>query len=57
MFHGVKGIPLTPREAEEYDRVFREMDNLDKGSKRIDRDMSPDNQSSAEQIPLFKDAG
>ena len=57
MFHGVKGTPLTPREIEEYDRVFKEMDNLGKGSERIDRDMSPDSQSSAEQIPLFKDAG
>ena len=52
-----KGIPLTPREAEEYDRVFRVMDNLDKGLEPEKDDFVPAEAHYAEQMSLFWEVG
>ena len=52
-----KGIPLTPREAEEYDRVFRAMDNLDKGFESEKEDFVPAEAHPAEQMSLFPEVG
>lgn len=51
-----KGIPLSPREEEEFDRVFRVMDNLDQGSENENKRGGSAGSHHAEQIPLFEEA-
>ena len=51
-----KGIPLTPGEIEEYERVFLGVDNLGKDTDQDNGAQSLVNYGSAEQIPLFEEA-
>ncbi len=51
-----KGIPLSPREEEEFDRVFRVMDNLDQGSENENKSGDSAGSHHAGQIPLFEEA-